>query len=47
VAGSDVMQVEAGAHNAAAKYLNFRKTSIYGGSNEVQRSIISATILGL
>ena len=47
VAGSDGLQVEAGAHNAAAKYLNYRKTSIYGGSNEVQRSIISATILGL
>jgi alkylation response protein AidB-like acyl-CoA dehydrogenase len=47
VAGSDGLQVEAGGHNAAAKYLNYRKTSIYGGSNEVQRSIISATILGL
>ena len=47
VAGSDGLQVEDGAHNAAAKYLNYRKTSIYGGSNEVQRSIISATILGL
>jgi alkylation response protein AidB-like acyl-CoA dehydrogenase len=35
------------AHNAAGKYLNYRKTSIYGGSNEVQRSIISSTILGL
>jgi alkylation response protein AidB-like acyl-CoA dehydrogenase len=47
VAGSDGLQVEAGGRNAAAKYLNYRKTSIYGGSNEVQRSIISATILGL
>ena len=28
-------------------YLNFRKASIYGGSNEVQRSIISGGILGL
>ena len=35
------------AQHAAPKYLNYRKTSIYGGSNEVQRSIISATILGL
>ncbi|MCE1178245.1 MAG: acyl-CoA dehydrogenase family protein [Micrococcales bacterium] len=29
------------------RYLNFRKASIYGGSNEVQRGIISGTILGL
>jgi alkylation response protein AidB-like acyl-CoA dehydrogenase len=28
-------------------YLNFRKTSIYGGSNEIQRNIISQMILGL
>ncbi|GAA3519168.1 acyl-CoA dehydrogenase family protein [Aeromicrobium panaciterrae] len=28
-------------------YLNFRKASIYGGSNEVQRQIIAGTILGL
>ena len=28
-------------------YLNLRKASIYGGSNEVQRQIISRTILGL
>ncbi|MBJ7399758.1 acyl-CoA dehydrogenase family protein [Mycolicibacterium sp.] len=47
VAGPDALPVETGAHNPASKYLNFRKTSIYGGSNEVQRSIISATILGL
>lgn len=29
------------------RYLNFRKASIYGGSNEVQRSIIASGILGL
>jgi alkylation response protein AidB-like acyl-CoA dehydrogenase len=28
-------------------YLNLRKASIYGGSNEVQRQIIARTILGL
>jgi alkylation response protein AidB-like acyl-CoA dehydrogenase len=28
-------------------YLNYRKVSIYGGSNEVQRQIIAGTILGL
>ena len=28
-------------------YFNFRKTSIYGGSNEIQKNIISQMILGL
>jgi alkylation response protein AidB-like acyl-CoA dehydrogenase len=28
-------------------YLNLRKASIYGGSNEIQRQIIAGTILGL
>ena len=31
----------------AATYLNLRKTSIYGGSNEIQKNIIAQTILGL
>ena len=31
----------------ARTYLNLRKASIYGGSNEVQRQIIARTILGL
>ena len=35
------------AQHAAPRYLNYRKTSIYGGSNEVQRTIIASTILGL
>lgn len=30
----------------AATYLNTRKTTIYGGSNEVQRNIVSQTVLG-
>ncbi|MFV8048539.1 acyl-CoA dehydrogenase family protein [Mycobacterium sp. 48b] len=54
VAGADALPYEAGdiaspewAQNAAPHYLNYRKTSIYGGSNEVQRTIISSTILGL
>ncbi len=34
-------------HRATPTYLNLRKASIYGGSNEVQRQIISRTILGL
>ena len=32
---------------AAAQYFNLRKLSIFGGSNEIQRNIISKTILGL
>lgn len=35
------------ASSAASLYLNNRKTSIYGGSNEIQRNIISKMILGL
>ena len=30
----------------AASYFNVRKTTIYGGSNEVQRNIVAQTILG-
>ncbi|KHO20131.1 acyl-CoA dehydrogenase family protein [Mycolicibacterium setense] len=54
VAGADSLPYEAGdiaspewAQHAAPHYLNYRKTSIYGGSNEVQRTIIASTILGL
>jgi alkylation response protein AidB-like acyl-CoA dehydrogenase len=42
--GSDVPEW---ARVATPGYLNFRKASIYGGSNEVQRTIIAGTILGL
>ena len=35
------------AHRAAPTYFNMRKTSIYGGSNEIQRNIITKMILGL
>jgi alkylation response protein AidB-like acyl-CoA dehydrogenase len=31
----------------AARYFNYRKTSIYGGSNEIQRNIIAQMVLGL
>ncbi len=33
--------------HAAARYFNGRKTSIYGGTNEIQRNIIAKAILGL
>ena len=42
--GSDVPDW---ARVATPSYLNFRKASIYGGSNEVQRTIIAGSILGL
>ena len=35
------------AASLGAAYLNLRKTSIYGGSNEIQKNIIAQTILGL
>ncbi len=54
VAGPDSLPVDgddiaspAWAQASAPRYLNYRKTSIYGGSNEVQRNIIASTILGL
>ncbi len=31
----------------APRYMNYRKTSIYGGSNEIQRNIVAQHILGL
>ena len=30
----------------ASNYFNMRKTTIYGGSNEVQRNIVAQTLLG-
>jgi alkylation response protein AidB-like acyl-CoA dehydrogenase len=54
VAGPDALPVDGDeiasppwAQTSAPRYLNYRKTSIYGGSNEVQRNIIASTILGL
>ena len=35
------------ARRSTPTYLNFRKASIYGGSNEVQRQIIAGSVLGL
>jgi alkylation response protein AidB-like acyl-CoA dehydrogenase len=31
---------------AAPTYFNYRKTSIYGGSNEIQRNILAKAVLG-
>ena len=35
------------AHRAAPVYFNARKTTIYGGSNEIQRNIIAKMVLGI
>ncbi|WP_296680728.1 acyl-CoA dehydrogenase family protein [Novosphingobium sp.] len=35
------------AHRTAPGYYNMRKTTIYGGSNEIQRNIIAKMVLGL
>ena len=35
------------SHRAAPTYFNVRKTTIYGGSNEIQRNIIAKMVLGL
>lgn len=34
------------AADASSKYFNYRKTSIYGGSNEIQKNIIAKAVLG-
>ncbi|MEU2035761.1 acyl-CoA dehydrogenase family protein [Nocardia amamiensis] len=54
IAGPDAIPVEADdiaspgwAQRSGPSYLNYRKTTIYGGSSEVQRTIIASTILGL
>ncbi|WP_063045911.1 acyl-CoA dehydrogenase family protein [Nocardia pseudovaccinii] len=54
IAGQDALPVDADdiaspgwAQRSGPSYLNYRKTTIYGGSSEVQRTIIASTILGL
>ena len=48
--GFDTNRTPAGpdyASSSVAQYLNYRKTSIYGGSNEIQKNIIAKAILGV
>jgi alkylation response protein AidB-like acyl-CoA dehydrogenase len=45
--GKTDQAIDAEAAPLASYYFNFRKTSIYGGSNEIQKNIISQMILGL
>ncbi|MBX3575069.1 MAG: pimeloyl-CoA dehydrogenase large subunit [Mesorhizobium sp.] len=46
--GSNEANIEpADAAMVAPNYFNFRKVSIYGGSNEIQKNIIAKAVLGL
>jgi hypothetical protein len=47
VSANHVMPGPDYGHTASEKYLNSRKLSIYGGSNEIQRNIIAKAVLGL
>ncbi len=40
-------EVENWTQQIAPNYFNYRKVSIYGGSNEIQRNIIAKAVLGL
>src|SRR4030095_1645889 len=45
--GSNEPPVDLGwAAPAAPAYFNYRKTTIYGGSNEIQRNILAKAVLG-
>jgi len=44
----DTLRVGAGVETqAASRYFNYRKASIYGGSNEIQKNIVAKHVLGL
>ena len=43
----DMAALMAWADTAAPTYFNYRKVSIYGGSNEIQHNVIAKAILGL
>ena len=47
VSADGELVAEPAATASAAQYLNLRKLSIFGGSNEIQRGVIAKTILGL
>jgi alkylation response protein AidB-like acyl-CoA dehydrogenase len=45
--GTEVSLGDEASAKAASSYFNNRKLSIFGGSNEIQKNIISKMILGL
>jgi alkylation response protein AidB-like acyl-CoA dehydrogenase len=44
---NDALPAPENAITAAPSYFNYRKTSIYAGSNEIQRNIMAKMVLGL
>ncbi len=47
-ANTEGLDLKTSGHSSAAQlYLGMRKTSIYGGSNEIQKGIIAKAVLGL
>ena len=47
VTGNEFVPGPEGSQGVAQDYFNMRKTSIYGGSNEIQHNIIAKMVLGL
>ncbi|MFN4355901.1 acyl-CoA dehydrogenase family protein [Parvibaculum sp.] len=47
VTGNEFIPGPEGSQGVAQDYFNMRKTSIYGGSNEIQHNIIAKMVLGL
>ena len=47
VTGNEFVPGPEGSQGLAQDYFNMRKTSIYGGSNEIQHNIIAKMVLGL
>ncbi|MFG1791867.1 acyl-CoA dehydrogenase family protein [Nocardia sp. NPDC049149] len=45
--GDPALHTELADNVAGSHYLNLRKVSIFGGTNEIQRTVIAKTILGL
>jgi len=47
LAGADSADLDSFMAGLAPRYCNTRKTTIYAGSNEIQRNIIAKMSLGL
>ena len=47
LSGDNSLAIPSWAAKAAPTYFNMRKTSIFGGSNEIQRNIMAKAVLGL
>jgi len=47
LSGDNSLSIPSWAAKSAPTYFNMRKTSIFGGSNEIQRNIMAKAVLGL